>query len=252
MNTTKLTAAVLSIMLTSACATDIHRSETEADPYEDVNRKIFAFNDGFYENIVFPIERGYRKITTPTIRQRISSFVSNMDEPISTFNYMLQLEPKAVLISISRFAINSTLGLAGLFDVAAGWGLVQDQTSLGETMASWCIADGPYLVVPFIGPSTPRNFVGSMADFVADPVYWMTYNDANYRAKISYPYTVVKYVSKFEGYMDLYNSLTKDAVDPYVAIRSAYLQNQRQVKCRFAAEDETPLYDFDFDAEMEE
>ena len=252
MNKIKLLTAVAAIALTSACATDIHRPMADADPYESVNRKIFAFNDGFYEHIVFPIERGYRKITTPTIRDRVSSFINNMDEPISTFNYILQLNPKAAAISVIRFVINSTLGLAGLFDVAGGWGMVQDQTSLGETMASWCLADGPYLVVPFIGPSNPRNFVGSMADFVADPVYWMTYNDANYSAKISYPYTAVKYVSKLESYMDLYLSLTKNAVDPYVAIRSAYLQNQRQVQCRFATEEETPLYDFDFDAEMEE
>ncbi len=251
MKYTKLTLAVACIMMTSACATSIHRNDENADPYENINREIFAFNDSFYENVAFPIERGYRKITTKDIRNRVSDFVANMDEPISTANYLLQLRPKETAVSVARFVINSTLGLAGLFDVASGWGLELEPTTTGATLASWCIADGPYIVVPFVGPSTPRNFLGSSVDFLADPVYWMTMNDANYSAKISYPYTFIKYTSKYESYMDLYLELTKNSVDPYVTIRSAYLQNQRKYKCRFAKEEETPSYDFDFDIEEE-
>ncbi len=251
MKYTNLSFAVACVMMTSACATSIHRTDENADPYESVNREIFAFNDSFYENIGFPIERGYRKITTKDIRDRVADFVANMDEPISTVNYFLQLRPKETAVSVARFVINSTLGLAGLFDVASGWGLEQDPTTTGATLASWCIADGPYIVVPFVGPSTPRNLIGSSADFLADPVYWMTINDANYSAKINYPYTFVKYTSKYESYMDLYLDLTKNSVDPYVTIRSAYLQNQRKYKCRFAKEEEAPSYDFDFDIEEE-
>ncbi len=249
MNKINTLAIVTTVAMLSACTTSIHRTDETADPYESVNRKIFDFNDSFYRNIGFPIERGYRKITTKSIRNRVADFVSNMDEPISTANYLLQLKPKETAISIARFAINSTLGLAGLFDVASGWGLEQNPTTTGATLASWCIADGPYIVVPLIGPSTPRNLIGSSVDFLADPVYWMTMNDANYSAKISYPYTFVKYVSKYESYMDLYEELTKNAVDPYVAIRSAYMQNQQQYRCRFAEEEQAPSYDFDFDIE---
>ena len=171
MNKLKALVTVSCLVLLSACTTTIHRADENADPYENVNRKIFEFNDGFYRNIGFPIERAYRKITTKSIRNRVSDFVSNMDEPISTVNYLLQLKPKETAVSVARFAINSTLGLAGLFDVASGWGLEQDQTTTGATLASWCIADGPYIVVPLVGPSTPRNLIGSSADFLADPVY---------------------------------------------------------------------------------
>lgn len=120
MHTFKQLALISTILLTSACATNIHRADTNADPYENVNRKIFKFNNAFYENIVFPIAKGYRAITTPDIRERVSSVTANMDEPISTVNYLLQLKPKESAISLSRFVINTTLGLGGMFDVEIG------------------------------------------------------------------------------------------------------------------------------------
>lgn len=240
-------ALLSTILMTAACATNIHRPETQADPYENVNRKIFTFNNAVYENVFFPIVKGYRKVTTPTIRERISSVVANVDEPLSTVNYMLQLKPKESVISLSRFVVNSTLGLAGMFDVATGWGLGQSPTSTNETLASWCMADGPYLLVPFIGPSTPRSLTGAAIDAVADPVYWTTYKDANYKDKISYTYTAVKYTNKVDGFMDLYNDFKKNSVDFYATMRSAYLQNQRKYNCRFAPAETSQAYDFDFD-----
>ena len=252
MHTFRKLALLSTILMTSACATNIHRPEAKADPYENINRKIFTFNDAFYRHVAMPIEDGYRAITTKNIRNRIADFVANMDEPISTVNYVLQLKPKEAAVTVARFVVNSTLGLAGLFDVASGWGIEKDTTTTGETLASWCIADGPYVVIPFIGPSTPRNFLGASADFLADPVYWATYNDLNYSAKISYPYMAVKYTSKYESYLDLYMDMTKNSVDPYTTIRSAYMQNQRKYKCRFAPEETTQAYDFDFDEEMED
>jgi phospholipid-binding lipoprotein MlaA len=248
----KIRNAALTLMLlaTTACATNIHRSDSQADPYENVNRKIFAFNNQVYENVFFPIARGYRKITTPFVRERINSFISNMDEPISAVNHLLQLKPKETLINLGRVVINTTLGLGGMFDVAQGWGLEPDKGTFNETMASWCVADGPYLVMPFVGGSTARGIVGMGADAVADPVYWMTYHDANYSAKISYPYAAVKYTAKAESYMDLYEGFRKDSVDFYATLRSAFLQSQRNLNCRFASdEDMQQTYDFDFDEE---
>ncbi|MDD7312734.1 MAG: VacJ family lipoprotein [bacterium] len=244
-----ITAAVLS---TAACATNIHRPEHQADPYEDINRKIFAFNDSAYENVFFPIIRGYRKITTPTIRQRISNFTSNMDEPISTVNYMLQLKPVETIKSAARFVINSTLGLAGLFDVATGWGLGQEDATFNQTFASWCIADGPYLVVPLLGSSSPRDLVGTTAEVIADPIYWTLRNDSSVYYKLAYPYTAVKYANKFEGYIDLYEDFKKNSVDLYATMRSAYLQRQSKYRCRFAAPETEAVYDFDFDEEFED
>ena len=253
MNKIKSLALASALLLVSACATNIHRPENKADPYENMNRKIFAFNDSVYENVYFPIVRGYRKITTPTIRERVSSFVANVEEPISTANYLLQLKPKETAVSVARFGINTTLGLAGLFDVASGWGLGQKTTNMNATLASWCVADGPYFVVPFVAPGNVRSFAGMVADTVFDPVYWATYNDANIHDKVTYSFAAVKYLDEADGLMDLYTDFKENSVDMYATMRSAYLQNQRKLKCRFASEEEAAShFDFDFDEDMDE
>ena len=253
MNNLQKMALASTLVLISACASNIHRPEAQADPYENMNRKIFNFNDKIYENVYFPIARGYRKITNQTARDRISSFVANVEEPISTANYLLQLKPKETGISVARFAVNTTLGLAGLFDVASGWGLNQPTTDMNTTLASWCVADGPYFVVPFVAPGNVRSFTGMMVDTAFDPVYWATYNDANIHDKATYGFAAIKYTDKVNGLMDLYTDFKSNSVDLYATMRSAYLQNQRKLQCRFASpEDDTSAhYDFDFD-EMDE
>ena len=250
--TVKIAALGVSFLL-GACATDIHRSDINADPYESMNRKIFAFNDKVYENIYFPIARGYRKITNQTVRDRVSNFVANIEEPITAANYLLQLKPKETGISVARFAVNSTLGLAGFFDVATGWGMGLEPTNMNTTLASWCVPDGPYIVVPFVGPGNPRSFTGMIVDNAFDPVYWATRHDANIHDKVTYGYAAVKYTDKINSLMDLYTGFKEDSVDLYATLRSAYLQNQRKLNCRFADNtDETAHFDFDFDEDMEE
>ncbi len=241
--------AVSAIVLTSACATcgSAPNTEAEIDPYEGFNRKMFAFNQFFYEDVMFPLARGYRKITTPFVRSRVYDFMSNWKEPVSAINHLLQLEFKKSAESVGRFAVNTTMGLGGLFDVAPGWGLEKNKTSFNASLASWCVPQGPYLVLPFLGASSPRGAVGSVVDALADPVFWATYNDANIRAKVSYPYAVLEYTSIAEGYMDIYDDLKQNSVDFYTTMRSTYLQNQKKFKCRFADDDNTESYDFDFD-----
>ncbi|MBR1948323.1 MAG: VacJ family lipoprotein [Alphaproteobacteria bacterium] len=252
MNNLKKIAVLSFVLLTSACATNIHRSDENADPYENINRKIFSFNDSVYENVFFPVARGYRTITTPSIRERVNSFIANIDEPISAVNHLLQLEPLPALKNVARFVINTTLGLAGTFDVAQGWGLKPESTGFNQTMASWCVADGPYVVLPFVGGRNVRGTVGLAVDTISDPVFLATYNDANVYDKVHYPYAALKYTAKAENYMDIYNDFKKNSVDFYATMRSAYLQSQRNLKCRFAPEETTASYDFDFDENWEE
>lgn len=241
--------AVLAIALTSACATcgQAPKAGADVDPYEGFNRKMFAFNEFFYEDVMFPLARGYRKVTTPFVRSRVYDFMSNWKEPVSAVNHLLQLEFKKSAESVGRFAVNTTMGLGGLFDVAPGWGLERNKTSFNESLASWCVPQGPYLVLPFLGASSPRGAVGTIVDTAADPVFWATYNDANIRAKVSYPYAALEYISIAEGYETIYNDLKSNSVDFYTTMRSTYLQNQKKYKCRFAEEADGESYDFDFD-----
>ena len=254
MNTLQKFVAVSAIVLTTACAFDgkIHRAESEADPFESINRPIFGFNQQVDKYVLKPVAEGYRTITTPFIRERVNNTLANITEPVSAVNNLLQGEPKAAAINVSRFAVNSTLGLVGMFDVAQGWGLKPHKATMNETLAKWCVVDGPYIVLPVLGPSTPRAAVGIAADSVMNPVYVSTYDDANIRDKINYSYTAVRGIATRENAMELLDDLERNSVDLYAATRSAYLQNQSKLRCYNDKTNDTDAYDFDFGIEEEE
>ncbi len=245
---------VLLVLFSASCAFDgrIHRSEAEADPFESINRPIFEFNYQFDKYILKPLAKGYRAITNQFIRERIHGIITNIKEPISMVNHLLQADPKATVVSLNRFVINSTLGLAGMFDVADGWGLKKEETGFNATLAHWCIKDGPYIVLPFWGPSTPRATVGLIADGFANPVYWATLNDANVRDKIIYSYAAVSSVSMREAALDIGDDLERNSVDFYATMRSAYLQNQSKLRCFNDDGSAGQTYDFDFGIEEED
>ena len=235
-------------------------SETEADAFdqshensvlESYNRAMFDFNNYFYHYLLMPLARGYRNITTPSVRRSVRNSLDNIREPVSIGNFLLQGNVKDSAITVGRFLINSTLGLFGLFDVADGWGLKKKTTGFDETFAKWCIPDGPYLILPFIGSATPRSTVGMGLGFVFDPVYWATRHDANVSDKATYAYAALQAITIMEANMDFLNDLERNSVDYYTAVRSAYLQNRKNMGC--ASSDDvvnaTASYDFDFDIE---
>ena len=153
----------------AACASSATEQHEYDDPFEGYNRAMFSFNYQVDKYVIKPVAEGYRAVTTPFIRERISSVIDNLKEPVSAGNYLLQADPEASVKSLSRFVINSTLGLVGMFDVAEGWGLPKDKTTFNETFAKWCIPQGPFIVLPLLGPSTPRAATGMALDFVFDP-----------------------------------------------------------------------------------
>lgn len=229
---------------------DTQNSSSWLDSY---NRTVFEFNTKVDKYTLKPIAEGYRAITTPDIRNRVNSALYNVLEPVSAGNHALQGSFKKTMISIARFAINSTLGLAGMFDVAQGWGLEKDHTNFDETFATYCIPDGPMIMIPFYGPSTPRSMTGMIAAVYADPLYWAMINDKNYADKIGWSYAAVGVIAVRERSLDLLNDLEQNSVDYYAAVSSAYEQNRQKLKklCIFRKEDNTQSYDFDFDIDEE-
>ena len=128
-------------------------------------------------------------------------------------------------------------------------GLPKDKTGFDETLATWNVPDGPYLILPFVGPSTPRATAGLIGDGAVNPVYWATVNDANVHDKIYYPYMTVNAVSNYEEKMDLLDDLERNSVDPYSAMKSAYMQNRIG---KTTAKDDASTYDFDMDEDEED
>lgn len=219
---------------------------------ESYNRAMFSFNNHFNHYVLMPVSRAYREITTPFVRKRVRGLLSNLREPLYAGNYVLQGNLKQTGISLSRFVINSTLGLFGMFDVAEAWGLKKDTTGFDDTFAEWCIPDGPYIVLPFLGSSTPRAAVGTSLGFVFDPVFWTTYHDANVNSKISYSYAALQAITLMEENMDLLNDFERNSVDFYETVKSAYLQNRKNKGC-FGKDMSSSVesYDFDFDIDEE-
>lgn len=236
----------------AACASSATEQHEYDDPFEGYNRAMFSFNYQVDKYVIKPVAEGYRAVTTPFIRERISSVIDNLKEPISAGNHLLQADPEASVKSLSRFVINSTLGLVGMFDVAEGWGLPKDKTTFNETFAKWCIPQGPFIVLPLLGPSTPRAATGMALDFVFDPVYWATYQDANVHDKASWGYAIAQGITVREAALDILDDLERNSVDFYATMRSAYLQNQSKLKCFNDVSKDENTYDFDFGIEDED
>ena len=236
----------------AACASSATEQHEYDDPFEGYNRAMFSFNYQVDKYVIKPVAEGYRAVTTPFIRERISSVIDNLKEPISAGNQLFQADPEASVKSLSRFVINSTLGLVGMFDVAEGWGLPKDKTTFNETFAKWCIPQGPFIVLPLLGPSTPRAATGMALDFVFDPVYWATYQDANVHDKASWGYAIAQGITAREAALDILDDLERNSVDFYATMRSAYLQNQNKLKCFNDVSKDENTYDFDFGIEDED
>jgi phospholipid-binding lipoprotein MlaA len=160
------------------------------DPWERLNRFTYRFNARFDEAVFLPVSNGYRRVPGP-IRAGVHNFFSNLSEVDSTANYILQARFRSSLKSVGRFVINSTIGIGGLFDVATKLALPNPPTGFSETLSTWGVHPGPYLVVPLLGPSTLRDGVGYLGDYGLD--YGVNLFDA-YRGYQSYALSTVNAV----------------------------------------------------------
>ena len=238
----------LSTLLTSPLYAD------EGDSVlETYNRAMFTVNSVADYYVIKPTAKGYRAVTNDFVRERVRNFFDNMKEPISAINHTLQGNVADSGKSLGRFLINTTLGLLGTFDVAAGWGIDKKMTNFDMTFAAWCIPDGPFIVLPLLGPSTPRATAGLVAEAYSHPIYWVgrysSFGSDLERYSFYYGLSALGFVSVREENIELFDNLTANAVDPYSVIKSAYVQNRLKIgvcgKHEVSAEDAG--YDFDFD-----
>ncbi|MEW6331094.1 MAG: VacJ family lipoprotein [Pseudomonadota bacterium] len=230
----RLLLVCLSLAGLSACATtqqspgeEVPAAEAGAeqdnarDPIEGFNRAMYTFNDKFDRYLLKPVARGYRAITPKPVRRGISNFFSNLHDPGVMLNNLLQGKPKQAGSDLGRFLVNSTLGIAGLFDVASKMGMEKHNEDFGQTLGKWGVGEGPYLVLPFLGPSNLR-------DGAAKPVDWETYppnhmEETSTRDKM----LVVEVVDTRAQYLEAGDILEQAAgQDPYIFVREAYRQRR--------------------------
>lgn len=243
-------AVFLSLIGIGGCVSAGNTGE-ETSALEGYNRAMFAFNYEVEKKVFRPVAKGYRFVTNEYIRQRVTNFFRNINEPVSAVNHLLQGKLSDTGNNLGRFVMNTTLGVVGLFDVASSAGMERKETGLDETLASWCVPDGPYIVLPILGPSTPRAATGFVADGYASPMYWVAHENGGEDAMLFY-YGVagLKYLNLYAENMKWLESLEEGSVDYYETIKSAYLQNRGQInKCGKSAEVVSSGYDFDMDME---
>ncbi len=197
-----------------------------ADPLEPWNRFWFGFNDIFYLYIAKPVHGAYDAIMPDQLQTGLSNFLKNLLFPARFVNALLQGKFKLAGVEMSRFIVNSTVGFAGFIDVAASKKTVvpwtRDGEDFGQTLGHWGVGDGFYLVLPFIGPSSLRDGVGSAVNFFIDP---LLYADPTF---ISSGIVYGLYFNEVGGILSVYDSTKKVAVDPYIAMREAYVAFRKQ------------------------
>ena len=209
------------------------------DCFEQINRGIFAFNQALDQLIVEPIAKGYRYLPSP-IRSGTSNFLNNLSLVVTIPNNVLQGDMGMAGKNSARLVVNSTIGILGVFDPASKIGLNDyEKEDYGQTLASWGMGEGCYLVLPVLGPSTARDTLASLANyFGGDAWYNITVNnDTHYVSDFDYYASVGTRGVDFRAKnLEAWDNLEKNSIDFYASVKSLYLQDRRK---RIANSDET-------------
>ena len=194
------------------------------DPLESVNRIIFSFNNSADQIILEPISKGYRKLPSP-IQTGIGNFLNNLKMPLVVVNQLLQGQGRNAVETSGRFIINSTAGLLGLIDVAEKVGLEQKQEDFGQTLATWGVGDGFYIVLPIFGPSNLRDASGIILTSITDPIN--AYAVTEGEGWVIPVKTASNAINDRSKIIDEVNALRNNSLDYYAAVRSSYYQNRK-------------------------
>ncbi len=227
-----------------AAATGSDGDVTVHDPWEPVNRKIFAFNEGFDHWFLEPVATGWDFVMPDPVEMSIQHFFRNLKFPVVFVNNLLQAKPVGAVTELGRFMVNTTVGIAGFFDPATYLRMPNSDEDFGQTLGVWGVPGGPYLVLPVLGPSNPRDTGGLVVDYGLSGYTWFIpwYASAGI--------TSVRIVNQRSRLLETIREERKSAFDFYVAVRNAYVQRRDdQIGDRKPKSEETDddLYDVELD-----
>lgn len=219
------------LLVLTACATppqdpdDLAAYKEANDPAEPTNRKIFDINMSIDKHAIKPVAQEYRNTVPDDARSSIRNFFDNLSAPVILINDILQGEGGRAMETLMRFTINTTAGFFGLFDVAAEYGLEGHKEDFGQTLAVWGFGEGPYLMLPFFGPSNVRDTAGKVADIFMNPLtYVIGARDLQFVAAGT---TIVDGVDQRSRKIEALDDIERNSLDFYAALRSLYRQNRR-------------------------
>ncbi len=209
---------LLILIFINGCASI--NSDVPEDPFESINRPIYTFNRALDKAILKPVATGYQTITPQPLQTGVNNFFENLDDLVTAFNALLQGKVTQSVSDTTRFLVNSTVGIGGLFDVGSSMGLDKHDEDLGQTLGYWGFDSGAYVMLPFFGPTTIRDGFGEIGDYPLNPF--------RYTDHIPTKNTVsgLNLIDKRAGILE-FDAQLEEAIDEYAFIRDAYLQNRQ-------------------------
>jgi phospholipid-binding lipoprotein MlaA len=214
-----LLAAAVSMSLLGGCATN----GNPRDPFEPVNRAVYQFNDAFDKVIAKPVAEFYTEVVPQVIRTGVGNFFSNLNDVIVALNDLLQGKIPDAINDMGRVLVNTTLGVFGVMDPATALGVEKRNEDFGQTLGYWGLGSGPYIVLPFLGPSSARDTVGWVGDVYAWPGTYVESNRGR-NALIA-----ARFISARADLLQATQLLETAALDPYEFLRDAYLQRRNNL-----------------------
>lgn len=206
-------------VLLAACA---HSPVNDpSDPLEGMNRAVFSFNEGLDHYVARPVAQGYVSTVPETARKGISNFIANITYPTTIINDLLQGKLLQFCSDTGRFTVNTIIGIGGFIDVAKPMGLEKHDEDFGQTLGSWGVGSGIYLMVPLYGPSSARDLIGSAAAFMTNPTTHLP-------MRIAAPFDTVDFVDLRAEFLDV-DDVLEQQPDRYLFVRDAYLQHRESL-----------------------
>lgn len=216
----KLAIIILFIGFSTGCTT-LEGPANPDDPFESFNRSAYRFNEKVDEYAFKPIAEGYQYITPNTVDTGITNFFNNLGDVWVLFNDLLQLKVEKALNTSARIVFNSTFGLLGFMDVATDFGIKKHSEDFGQTLGYWGVESGPYLVLPFFGPSSVRDGIGFITD---SSVLDVVYDDMT--TQHEYDFLAVNYIDIRADLLSVKDIIDETTPDPYAFIRDGYMQRR--------------------------
>lgn len=214
---------LLSAFLTTGCTT-LEGPANPDDPFESFNRSVYSFNETIDDYAIKPIAKGYKKITPGTLDKGITNIFSNLDDVIVVINDVLQFNLTQTASDFSRLFINTTIGIAGFIDIASDLDLKKHNEDFGQTLGVWGVSGGPYLVLPFIGPSSVRDGAGFFVDITQFDVITNQLEGKDEVIVLS-----IKYIDVRADLLKASKLLQEIAPDPYAFTRDAWTQRRKHL-----------------------
>lgn len=222
--TSTLLVTLSTAILVTACSSNADNGEIY-DPLENMNRTTLKVNDAADRYILEPVAKGYRYVTPQFARTMISNFLRNLNSPVIIGNELLQGDIQGAGNATGRMIINTLAGFGGVFDFASEGGIEYQPEDFGQTLATWGVGDGLYIMLPLLGPSSLRDASGRLVDSYVDPL--RTYLTNIDEKHLHYTRVGANVVSNREQLIEVINDLRRNSFDYYAAIRSAYYQRRQ-------------------------